>query len=335
MTVRKFEERPERFNEYINHEGKTVRIDPTKAHNLLCLLEAAKATNGDILLIYDGEEGSGKSTEARQDLKFLDPTFDESRIEFNPEDAIKAHFRGLPENWDPAAYNRGEYNNKPWQAIMLDESAKLDRKRTMSTNSVEFTGFQTQSRQLHKIFAVVLPNVHMLDGYIAEHRAVALINSYKHEKEHMGFYKWFTRKHLRVMFSSDMHKRKMYPRDCAFMGRFSGIDPFDLTRYERKKAAALNAYRRAEGLGGPDIPTPEEVTRGIELAALKRAVEQNLIESHVFRALNIGRRTWQERKKALIASGEIKITQKSGVANRLKDALNASSRANSEDEHGA
>ena len=323
MAVKTFSDRPVGFNEYTNHLGQTIRVDPTKAHNLFCLLESAKGTNGDVVLIYDGEEGSGKSTAARQDARLLDPTLDETRIEFNPEDAVAAHFKGLPEKWDPKEYMLGHYENKPWQAIILDESAKLDRKRTMSAGSVEFTGFASQSRQLHKIFFIVLPNIHMLDGYVAEHRALALIHCYKHEKEHLGFYKWYTRRHLRAMFSMDMHKRKLYPRDCSFMGRFTSRDPFDLTRYDQKKAAALNAYRRFEGLVAVQGLTPEAAVRIMEDRALKNAVEKGLVELPIYTALEIPPKTWKERKTAAIAAGLVNKKSKIGTPKRLADAVAA------------
>ena len=316
MAVKKLEERPQGFNEYTNHEGERIRIDPIKAHNLLSLLEAAKSTGGDIPIIYVGEEGSGKSTQARQDAAFLDRTLTEERIEFNPEDAIKAHFKDLPEKWEMKAYMKGEYPNKPWQAIILDESAKLDRKRTMSAGSIEFTGFLSQSRQLHKIFFIVLPSIHMLESYIAEHRAVACIFSYKHEKTQLGFFKWYSRKHMRMMFTTEMHKRKLYPKQCSFMGRFSSRDPFDLTRYNQKKAGALNAYRKAEGL--EKFIAPEELRLLFEQAALKNVIELGLAEKPVYTALGIPNRTWEDRKRAMIASGVVE-KPKTGAAKRLSE----------------
>lgn len=325
MSVKKFDERPDGFNEYLNHQGKLVRIDPKKAHNLLCFVESAKKTMGDVVLIYTGEEGSGKSTQARQDAKLIDPTIDESRIEFNPEDAIKAHFRGLPEVWDPAAYMRGEYPSKPWEVIILDESAKLDRKRTMSAGSVEFTAFLSQSRQLHKIFIIVLPNAHMLDGYVAEHRALACIHSYKYENQHMGFFNWYGRKGLRQMFTSEMHKRKLYPRKYNFDGRFSGVDPFDLTKYEKKKAAALNAFRKMEE-GKATGETKEELLLAIHFQALKNAVEKKLVEKPIYEALEIPRRTWEDRKRKAISDGLINYEPKNGVGKHLRQALEKTQR---------
>lgn len=335
MSVKKFDERPEGFNEYLNHEGKLVRIDPKKAHNLLCFVESAKKTMGDVVLIYTGEEGSGKSTQARQDAKLIDPTLDESRIEFNPEDAIKAHFKGLPEVWDPKEYMRGAYPSKPWEVIILDESAKLDRKRTMSAGSVEFTAFLSQSRQLHKIFIIVLPNAHMLDGYVAEHRALACIHSYKYENQHMGFFNWYGRKGLRQMFTSEMHKRKLYPRRYNFDGRFSGVDPFDLTKYEKKKAAALNAFRKMEA-GTPTGMTREEILLAVHAQALKNAVEKELVEKPIYTALEIPKRTWEDRKKKAIADGLINYTPKNGVGKHLRQALEKTQRfmvVNTDDEY--
>lgn len=300
MAVKEFYERQEGFNTFTNHEGENVRIDPTLAHNVLCLLEAAKKTNGDVVLVVDGEEGSGKSTLARQIGKFLDPTLNEERIEFNPEEAIKAHFRGLPEAYDPKEYVRGTYKGKPWEVIILDESADLDRKKTMSSGSVEFTSFITQSRQLHKVFIVILPNIHILNGYIAEHRAVALISCYKHDRTNMGFYKWYGRKGIRRMFQQDMHRQKLYPKNPLFRGRFSGREAFDITRYNRKKSDALNRYRKLEngkGLGDAVVDARDvlaQYTKDIAYRFVENGYKGN---KQMWTLLGIGENTWFELKK--------------------------------------
>lgn len=297
MPITPFNERPTGFNKYTNHEGKDIRIDPTLAHNLLCLLEAAKKTNGDIVLVVDGEEGSGKSTLARQIGKFLDPTLDESRIEFNPEDAIKAHFRGLPDKYDPKVYMEGGYTGKPWEVVILDESADLDRKKTMSSGSIEFTSFTTQSRQLHKIFIVILPSVHILNSYIAEHRAVALIHCYKHERTDMGFYKWYGRKAIKEMFKPDMHRQKMYSKRDSFAGRFSGREAFDITRYNQKKADALNRYRKMETVKAFD---PDELMRLDRRAIMVKYVQNNFKDDKMFyTCLDMPRTSWVQLKKAV------------------------------------
>lgn len=326
MSVKKFDEREEGFNEYLNHEGKLVRIDPKKAHNLLCFVESAKKTMGDVVLIYTGEEGSGKSTQARQDAKLIDPTLDESRIEFNPEDAIKAHFKGLPEVWDPKEYMRGAYPSKPWEVIILDESAKLDRKRTMSAGSVEFTAFLSQSRQLHKIFIIVLPNAHMLDGYVAEHRALACIHSYKYENQHMGFFNWYGRKGLRQMFTSEMHKRKLYPRRYNFDGRFSGVDPFDLTKYEKKKAAALNAFRKIEEGKTLAGLSPEEQARLYDKELVLNTELLGLPPSHTQKVRKMAKTTYYDIKKQLIKDGLLEKKYRTGVGKHLQDALEKTKR---------
>jgi len=299
MAVKEFDERQDRFNVFNNHEEKDVRLDPPLAHNLLCLYEAAKQTNGDVVIIIDGEEGSGKSTLGRQIAKFLDPNFTEKSMEFNPEDAIKAHFRGLPDNWASfyKEYKEGKLEAKPWECIILDESADLDRKRTMSAGSVEFTSFMTQSRQLHKIFIIILPSIHILNGYIAEHRAVALIHAYKHEKTEMGFYRWYGRKAIREMFSPMMHRQKLYSKNKLFAGRFSGREAFDITYYTKKKAKALDRYRKIETMPAMD---PDAL-----IAADRRMIMKTFLElgydndKRIYTLLRMPRRSWEEIKKAV------------------------------------
>ena len=316
MAVKTFNERPEGFNIYPNHEGKNVRLDPTLAHNVLSVVEAAKSTNGDVIIAIDGEEGSGKTTLGMQLGKLIDPNLTEKAIEFSPEDAKNAHFRGLPERWDPITYMEGGYENKPWSVIILDESAKLDRKNTMTANSKDFTGFLSQSRQLHKIFIIILPSVHMLESYVAEHRAVFLLHCYKHMRTGMGFYRWYTRKHIKKIFGPVMHRQKMYCKEHAFHGRFSSVKPFDDTAYQRKKAAALNAYRKAEESNG-EGKTPEEIISDYEKKCVNRFMTKvNKNDASVFTTLGIPMTSWKRMKKAWYAENGI-TPPKKGVAARV------------------
>jgi energy-coupling factor transporter ATP-binding protein EcfA2 len=317
MSVKKFSEREEGFNTFTNHLGQTVRVDPTLAHNLLSIVEAAQSTGGDVWVAVTGPEGSGKSTLGRQLGKLCDNTFDEKRIEFQPDDFVKAQFKGLPENWDTEAYMNGEYPNKPWEVIQLDESAKLDRKKTMTSGSVEFTGFSTQNRQLHKINFIILPNAHMLDSYIMEFRVVALIDCYKYRGTQMGFYRWYTKKLIKKMFNSEMHKRKEYPSNPAFSGRFTGKEAFDITEYNKKKAAALNAYRKGmTGKEGESVNEAEVISK-YELVIIKRAIEKGIKhEAAIYQALGMPGTTWRRKKKDLIEKMGVKAKPILGPALR-------------------
>jgi len=319
MAVTPFNERPEGFNTFTNHEGQNVRIDPPLAHNILSLYEAAKKTNGDLVLVIDGEEGSGKSTLGRQIARFLDKEFTETRMEFNPEDAIKAHFRGLEENWTQnyQDYKEGHLEGKPWECIILDESADLDRKRTMSTGSVEFTSFMTQSRQLHKIFIIILPNIHILNGYVAEHRTVALIHCYKHEQTEMGFYRWYGRKAIKEMFSPMMHRQKLYSRRKSFAGRFSGREAFDITRYNIKKAKALDRYRKIEIAKAED---PEDVLR-LKYERIMTVFLENKFEHDkiMYTCLELRDNAWRRLKKQTQEKLGIKPKPRGRYAKLLKN----------------
>lgn len=318
MTVSTKKERIQknpRFNWYRSDFDYEVRIDPTLAHNLLCLLESAQGTNGDVVIVIDGEEGSGKSTLARQIGRLLDPTLTERRIEFDPESAKEAHFQGIPSlssrEFVPKLYRAGHYDGKPWQVILLDESAKLDRKRTMASASVDFMGFITQSRQLHKVFIIILPNVHMLDGYIAEHRTVALIHTFKYKKTTMGFYKWYSRRHIKRMFATDMHRQKLYSRDCSFQGRFSSKEPFDITAYEKKKATALEVYRKQDDPNNKEMTREEILVLYEEFAAVKCIKDPKIDQPSVYKALGIDRKRWADikirvRKKYALAPEPLK-----------------------------
>ena len=59
----------------------------------------------DIIILYDGYEGSGKSVKAMQDCYFFDHTFNLNRVTFNPRE-----------------FTKQITNAKPGQAVMYDEA---------------------------------------------------------------------------------------------------------------------------------------------------------------------------------------------------------------------
>lgn len=314
-----------RFNWYKSDFDYEIWIDPTLAHNVLCLVEDAKRSGGDVVIGIVGEEGSGKSKIGRQLGRLADPTLDEKRIEFSPEEAKDAHFKGLPSlssrEFVPELYRKGHYDGKPYEAILLDESAKLDRKKTMSASSVDFNGFISQSRQLQKIFFIILPNIHMLDGYLAEHRLVAVIRTEKDKNTNARYYTWYTRKHIKAMFQSDMHKRKLYPTKGAFKGTFTNLEPFDTTQYELKKAAALEAYRKKEsGIDGVAGLNADDIIRVYEEGAMLECLRnKKLDQPSVYKAMRITRDRWNNLKKIVMKKYGLKPEPLIGPTRRFLD----------------
>ena len=93
------------IKELTDQYGKVVHMNKILRTNLTRVKKNIQQYNGDLLIIVDGEEGSGKSTITNQMARFLDPNFTEKQIAYSSLEAIKMHS-----------------TNKDWTSIVLDES---------------------------------------------------------------------------------------------------------------------------------------------------------------------------------------------------------------------
>ena len=202
-------------------------IDGYLFNNLYMIRQYAKKYNGDILYVVDGEEGSGKSTIARQVAIVLDNKFDHKKICYSTQDAIQMH-----------------KTNGKWSSLCLDESKEdLDRKSTMSKNNKHFMNFLSQSRQENKFLAVVLPSIFDLDKYVAEHRARFLIHCYKHRGRNPGYFKFYGKNGIKKLFLYGQKTRE-YNVTPGFTGRFLKHEVVDLKEYDKRKRGAIQKYYR-------------------------------------------------------------------------------------------
>ena len=200
-------------------------IDGYLFNNIYSIKQNAKKYNGDILFVVDGEEGSGKSTIARQISIVLDTSFDDKRICYSTQDAIQMHKK-----------------HGKWKSLCLDESKEdLDRKSTMSKKNKYFMNFLSQSRQENKFLSVVLPSIFDLDKYVAEHRARFLVHCYKFKGKNLGYFKFYGKKGIKKLFMYGSKTRE-YNVSPSFTGRFSKQEVIDLKEYDKRKKAAIQKY---------------------------------------------------------------------------------------------
>jgi hypothetical protein len=115
------------------------------------------------------------------------------------------------------------------------------------------------------------------------------------------------------MFRPDMHRQKLYSKRDSFSGRFSGKEAFDITRYNQKKADALNRYRRIETAVAVDS---DELLRRDRKAIMKVYIQNNYRDDKMFyTCLQMPRRSWVTLKNQVKTELGIE-PQKKGVAKR-------------------
>jgi hypothetical protein len=140
----------------------------------------------DMMFLFDGNEGVGKSTCAQQMALLVDPTFNISRICFTPIElnrSIKAATR--------------------YQAVVYDEAyTGLSSRDTMSVINKTLVKMFAEIRQKNLFIFVVMPTFFDLDKYMALWRSRALIHCYTakdFERGYFGFYNIDRKKDLYIL----------------------------------------------------------------------------------------------------------------------------------------
>jgi len=132
--------------------------------NLDIGLHKVKNKNMDLVIVLDGDEGSGKSTLGRQVAAYcsqkLDFDFTIKNIHFDLDEYVDSSIEGC----------KGQVN-------LLDESrAILNKKRSMSSSNVRFTNYLSECRVKNQVHILLIPASHDLDNYVVLWRMALLIN---------------------------------------------------------------------------------------------------------------------------------------------------------------
>lgn len=193
-----------------------------------------KKRDKDIVLLFDGHEGVGKTTLGLQVGKYIDPTLDLSRIVFNAED-----FRG--------AILKAEQG----QVVIYDEAfTGLSARSSLSGVNKILVSLMMQMRQKNLCVIIILPTFFLLDKYVALFRSKALIYVYE-TGGNRGYFRIYNQKRKKLLYlfgsktynySPKIGKKKLFTR---FRGRFYGVfalgDEEEEKEYRKKKMKALEA----------------------------------------------------------------------------------------------
>ena len=175
----------------------------------------------DMIFVYDGYEGCGKSVKAMQDAYYCDPTLILKRIVFNPDDFKEAVLKA-----------------KPLQAVVYDEAyGGLSSKGAMGKVNKSIVQMLTVIREKNLFIFIVLPTFFDLDKYVALWRSRALINIYSGEDFQRGFFKFYNTDKKKQLYVGGK-KFYNYSGGIAkpnFRGRFTNHYVVDEKAYRRKK----------------------------------------------------------------------------------------------------
>ena len=173
----------------------------------------------DMIFIYDGAEGAGKSVKAMQDAFYCDTTLNIDRIVFNDEDFKKVIL-----------------SSQKYQSIVYDEAyGGLGSRAAMSTVNKAIVQMLTVIRERNLFIFIVLPTFFDLDKYVALWRSRALIHIYAHDGFQRGFFKFYNNERKKIMYVAGKKYYDYRKGKPNFIGRFSKKYVIDEDEYRKKK----------------------------------------------------------------------------------------------------
>lgn len=197
------------------------------------VLPALTKDDKDYVIAVDGKEGAGKSFFAFQIAKYVDSTFDLSRVTFTAEEFKQAIFKA-----------------KKGQAIVFDEAfTGLSSRSSLSSINRYLVSLMMQMRQKNLFVIIVLPTFFLLDKYVALFRTRALIHVYE-TGGRRGYFKVYNSKTKKYLFLIGKKTYSYMPNKIRtrFKGRFYGIfalgDKTVEEEYRKKKEEALESVEK-------------------------------------------------------------------------------------------
>lgn len=179
----------------------------------------------DCIIVIDGKEGVGKSYLGVQWCKYVDSTFNLSRIVFTPDE-----------------FREAIYKAEKHQAIMFDEAfTGFSSRASLSGVNRTLISLMMQIRQKNLFIIIILPTIFLLDKYISIFRTRILAHVYEN-KGRRGFFRVYSSKKKRELILHKDAKVYSYGVRSRKKGRFYGVFALgedEEERYRKKKGESL------------------------------------------------------------------------------------------------
>jgi len=216
----------------ITKEKVRFYLDPALKRNLDKLKIKLQKKDQDVVIIIDGNEGSGKSVLAMQICKYMDPTFCLDDVCMNATEFKNAVM--------------GAVNHK---ALDYDEAfTGLSSRSSLSQVNRMLVSLMMQMRQKNLFVVVALPSIFLLDRYVSMFRSSALISIYQSRGRHLFFV--FNRKAKKILLLEGKKTMSYAPTikklHLDFKGEFRGNYVMDEQAYRDKKRKALEETEEYE-----------------------------------------------------------------------------------------
>lgn len=192
-------------------------------NNLSRQLDFVKKTvqdDDDVVFIICGQVRSGKSVLGMQLCKYLDPTFDLSKVAYGYD-----QFKDIVDK------------SKKSSAVMLDEATRtMNNKAAMSSVNKMMVDLMMECGQKNLFIVLCLPVFTALDTTIAVERSHGLFYVYREKRTRKrGYWSYYNRQRKNQMYFNRKKSRSkaVFPN---FRGRFLNEYVVDETAYRKLKA---------------------------------------------------------------------------------------------------
>lgn len=207
--------------------NQTFYLDGILKKNLDIVKTQINHKDMDMVGIFDGFEGVGKSVMAMQAGFYVDPSLDLKRICFTPDEFKEAVMKA-----------------KKGQCVIYDEAITgAFSREAIQLMNVVLIKMMAQIRQKNLFMLLVLPSFFDLDKNLAIWRAKFLIHCHFGEKYERGFFKFANLEKKKKIYVEGQklykYPRKGDPYGWNFYGRFSKHYVVNEAKYRAKKAKSL------------------------------------------------------------------------------------------------
>lgn len=225
---------------YESPTGVRFYMNPRLKQNLDIHLNAVKSHNQDMLVVIDGEEGSGKSQSVRQLALYcaeqLGTTFERDGT---------ANIHNSMDKYIDVAEGKSKEGIRGWVNVLDESRAVLGKARFNSKPVKRFTDWLSECRDMGQVHFILLPAYHDLHKYVVLWRMVFVIHMQKEFVENakvsggyeprLGAYRLFPNDHkLQECF----FKPYTYPAQWDVRDRFGNVEvmtPAGLTALKEQK----------------------------------------------------------------------------------------------------
>lgn len=183
----------------------------------------------DCVIVYDGEEGSGKTTLAVANAYYMSKA---KGMDFSLDNVIYTikQFNKLVDELPP-------HSNIVWDEFVMS-GLNLE---ALSKMQIALIKKMAMMRKKQLVVHLVIPYIFMLTKYFAIGRARALVHVYSRNNLDRGDFMYYSKPKKRFLMFKGAKYWDYYSQKPDFLGDFTNTEGlfFDMDQYEKKKDKAI------------------------------------------------------------------------------------------------